>query len=561
MSFGGGGGGDQVQKVEPWEGQKPFLEDVYGKAQDLYNNNPVIPWQGNTVAPVNDMQMGAIDMAYGNAQGLNQTAWGMLGSAGDITSWGMGKAAAGAGGPQDLSMALAPSAVGSGGGGGSYQKGSYTPSAFSSQVGNFTPTEYDGPTPGYTPTSYTAGEYTEKAATPFYLNPTENPSFMPGLEAALNPVYDKFLNEVFPAISSQAELQGAYGGSRQGVMTALSSQLLNREVSDATAKAVSDAYFKERALLAERENLEEQLNTQRYLGMEDLATRRYTTTEGLLQASDEAAASLASDRWKTAEGLASSRWQTDKTLENQRYLGLEELATSRFNTQESLSQRDAEALAQLEAQKWIAGLNANASIYQTNLTNQGAFERTLLGLVPDLGKLGMTGVQVAPSMAAAAGDTLRQYDQEFLDEAIKSYNADMMAPWTNLQNYANLVMGGNPGSTTTTSGGGQQFNPLQLLGPAAIIGSALISSREVKTWRGDAPEALPMLAQLPVEKWSYLGEQQVHVGPYAEDFRQATGLGDGRSIPVVDAFGLLLKAVQELSEKVAQLEAAQRKEG
>lgn len=476
----GGGSSDSVQKVEPWEGQKPFLEDVYGKAQDLYNNQPIIPWQGNTVAPVNDMQLGAIDMAYGNAQGLNDASWQMLGDSSSIVGWGMGMASngqggGGYGGPQDLSSVLAPSAVGGGGGGsGGYERGSYTPSAFSDAVGAFSPTEYSGPTPEYTPTGYTAGEYQAGQETPFYLNPTENPTFMPGLEAALNPVYDKFMNEVFPAISSQAELQGAYGGSRQGVMTALSTQLLNREVSDATAKAVSDAYFKERSLLAERENLEEQLASQRYLGLEDLATRRYTTQEQLLQASDEAAASLASDRWKTAESLASGRWQTEQTLQNQRFLGLEELATSRFNTQESLSQRDAEALAQIEASKWIAGLNANASIYQTQLTNQGAFDRSLLGLAPDLAKLGMTGVQVAPSMAAAAGDTLRTYDQQFLDEAINSYNADMAAPWTNLKNYADLVIGGNPGSTTTTKQDGGGFNPLQLLGPAAILGAAFI---------------------------------------------------------------------------------------
>lgn len=476
---GGGSDSQTVQNAEPWSEAKPFLVKGMKEAENLYENNPVIPWAGPTKAPVNDLQLQSIDTAVGNAGLLGDYSKQLLGGASGILDWGMGKAGGGAPAATDYSAMLAPTGAGlSPTGGSGWSPGSYTPSAFSSGVGEYKPTPFEAGTEGtadYTPRGYEAAAYTPGAHTEFYLNPTENPAFMPGLQASLNPIYDRYLNEILPSIDSQAELQGAYGGSRHAVLQSLSTQLLNRELADATSKAVSDAYFKERGLLAERENLEEQLATQRYLGLEDQATKRYTTEEQLLQASDEAAASLASDRWKTMETLGSDRWKTEKTLENQRYLGLEELATSRFNTGQTLSQRDAEAMASLRSNEFIAGLNANAGIFGKQLDNQGAFERTLLGLTPDLSRLGMTGLQLQPSMLSAAGDQLRSWDQEFLDEAIQSYQQEMMAPYANLDQFMKTITGasGGTGKTTSETSSNQGFNMNSMWGPL-VLGASLL---------------------------------------------------------------------------------------
>ena len=49
-------------------------------------------------------------------------------------------------------------------------------------------------------------------------------------------------------------------------------------------------------------------------------------------------------------------------------------------------------------------------------------------------------------------------------------------------------------------------------------------------------------------------EQKEHVGPMAQDFKAAFGLGDSdKEIQAVDAFGVLLMAVKALSEEVEQL--------
>ncbi|CAJ0860523.1 hypothetical protein AMST5_01310 [freshwater sediment metagenome] len=61
---------------------------------------------------------------------------------------------------------------------------------------------------------------------------------------------------------------------------------------------------------------------------------------------------------------------------------------------------------------------------------------------------------------------------------------------------------------------------------------------------------------MPVEAWKYKegeGDGGEHVGVMAQDFKRETGLGDGKSIHVVDALGVAMGAIQELAEKVESL--------
>ncbi len=87
------------------------------------------------------------------------------------------------------------------------------------------------------------------------------------------------------------------------------------------------------------------------------------------------------------------------------------------------------------------------------------------------------------------------------------------------------------------------------------------SSRAFKTIGGgiDAAGVLAGVVALPVDAWRYKPEtgleQQTHIGPYAEDFRAAFGVGDGVTINTMDAVGVCLAAIKALSEKVEALEA------
>lgn len=69
---------------------------------------------------------------------------------------------------------------------------------------------------------------------------------------------------------------------------------------------------------------------------------------------------------------------------------------------------------------------------------------------------------------------------------------------------------------------------------------------------------LEKIVELPVSTWRYDWEPEgvVHVGPMAQDFAAAFALGDDDTkINSVDAFGVLVVAVQALYRRLQALEA------
>lgn len=71
-------------------------------------------------------------------------------------------------------------------------------------------------------------------------------------------------------------------------------------------------------------------------------------------------------------------------------------------------------------------------------------------------------------------------------------------------------------------------------------------------------EVLEKLAALPVSTWRYKTEppEVRHLGPMAQDFKDAFGLGDSdKHINFVDANGVTIVAIQALYRRIAQLEA------
>jgi hypothetical protein len=83
------------------------------------------------------------------------------------------------------------------------------------------------------------------------------------------------------------------------------------------------------------------------------------------------------------------------------------------------------------------------------------------------------------------------------------------------------------------------------------------SSREAKTDFDplDGVDVLKRIAALPMASWRYKTEESKarHIGPMAEDFRAAFGLGDSdKSINVFDASGVALAAIQGLHTLVKE---------
>ena len=123
--------------------------------------------------------------------------------------------------------------------------------------------------------------------------------------------------------------------------------------------------------------------------------------------------------------------------------------------------------------------------------------------------------------------------------------------------YNKVVTGES--SSKSSSGGG-------LSGIGSILGSvasfAKMSSKTFKTEGRDPEISLDKLDNLPVEKWFYkpevantINDKVEHIGPYAEDFKKAFNIGNGKTIDMMDAVGVLFDIVKQLKDKIAVLEA------
>jgi hypothetical protein len=71
----------------------------------------------------------------------------------------------------------------------------------------------------------------------------------------------------------------------------------------------------------------------------------------------------------------------------------------------------------------------------------------------------------------------------------------------------------------------------------------------------DSQQILSRLAALPIQTWRYKAQpgETRHLGPVAQDFYAAFGIGDGdRTISTVDADGVALASIQALYKKLLE---------
>lgn len=100
------------------------------------------------------------------------------------------------------------------------------------------------------------------------------------------------------------------------------------------------------------------------------------------------------------------------------------------------------------------------------------------------------------------------------------------------------------------------FGGLGTIAGALPWGTGILSSKSLKTDKAPVDGALEAVKAMPVEKWTYkpgVADGGTHVGPYAEDFAKATGMGDGKTIDPISAWGVTMKAVQEVDAKVESI--------
>lgn len=67
-------------------------------------------------------------------------------------------------------------------------------------------------------------------------------------------------------------------------------------------------------------------------------------------------------------------------------------------------------------------------------------------------------------------------------------------------------------------------------------------------------EILNNVRELSLDRWKYKDINQSFLGTYAEEFADRFGVGDGKTINMVDMLGVLMGAVKELDKKLSAME-------
>jgi hypothetical protein len=170
---------------------------------------------------------------------------------------------------------------------------------------------------------------------------------------------------------------------------------------------------------------------------------------------------------------------------------------------------------------------------------------------------------------AAGQNALADHDRSFIWSSYPS-QAPSFGPDTFFVSALNGI-GINCGTQRADGGGQYWMNLGNIIGSDIIetsVGAHLTTSgvwannsnRDRKTdfVRISSAEVLKKLAALSVQQWRYTNELSSvkHIGPTAQDFKSAFGLGtDDKSIGTVDEEGVALAAIQGLNQKVEAKDA------
>lgn len=201
------------------------------------------------------------------------------------------------------------------------------------------------------------------------------------------------------------------------------------------------------------------------------------------------------------------------------------------------------------AQLGSANASAGATRYSAGLNNQlGMAQLAQQGQQQDFGNL---------MQLLGMGSGATQYNNGLLNQQQQNAmsffpympsgggsSIDVMGPYNNQYN----------GQQQNWNVANQQANQENQAAMSAAM-LMLLCDRNAKERIGEfAVSGTEIVRQLPVDVWRYKGENDPHVGTYAQDFNKAAGLPDNTHIKIVDMLGVLLKATQELITKTERIE-------
>lgn len=203
--------------------------------------------------------------------------------------------------------------------------------------------------------------------------------------------------------------------------------------------------------------------------------------------------------------------------------------------------------------------NARQQVKTTGL----GLEANAVGLGNADAGIAATDSANATSAGATAANTTNAANSQYISGTgiMNTGEAGAMTGETNAGNLLEQQYNSTLQGQEFTDQLNEQANASMMGGVGSIVGSLgaaaiLASSKSYKTNKRATTGNLDAVRSMPVERWNYKpgisdgGAAGDHVGPYAEDFHKATGLGDGKSIALGDAMGVSMGAINELASKL-----------
>lgn len=205
---------------------------------------------------------------------------------------------------------------------------------------------------------------------------------------------------------------------------------------------------------------------------------------------------------------------------------------------------------------------------------QNAYQRQLgqqqFGLQEQLG-LGQLGL----GLGQAQADYNRQLQQSMWQQSMQERGLSQDALDRALQDWMRRQTWGTDQALKFLGPGyqpdylakpkGQDPSFMQEYGPAliALVGAFAASDKNIKqdVKDVDKQETLQKIMDLPISEWSYIFEPDArHVGPMAQDFKEAFGTGTSdKVIAMVDEGGVALLGIQALADQFGLLNAQVKK--
>lgn len=246
---------------------------------------------------------------------------------------------------------------------------------------------------------------------------------------------------------------------------------------------------------------------------------------------------------------------------------------ARHGVMEATHARDTEELRQnLLADLFYGGYSDAAGRFYADEQNRLSSDQLRASAGGQLGNMGAQGSQLGYADASAMldiGERQRQIDQAGIDINYANFLREWNQPYeilaalnatagstpftTNSQTEQQVYGGFSPAGGSTWAQGIGAFGALAG-GIGGLASGFGWSSKALKENDAEPETILEAVKKLPVRAWTYKEETglgtEPHIGPYAEDWRDTMGLGDGTRINYLDGIGVNLQATKELAEEV-----------